>query len=164
LYLVLIMFFFHPGIIYAACSGKAIYLVLTFFFLFFFNLLKFYRSNTTFHVSIASICLVTLIFCDYRFIWLTLFFVPLVLAISIQSLNLGEKESIFRLFLSFNSPSLRRKLISKTFAIYVILFILPVASVICYKLLNLTHSGDLNYFIEVPTISCPSFRYSYRLG
>jgi hypothetical protein len=92
----------------------------------------------------------TLIFCDYKFVWLTLFFIPLVLAITLQSLNLGEKESIFRLFLSFNSPSLRRKLISKTFAIYVILFILPIASIICYKLLNLTHASDLNYFIESP--------------
>jgi hypothetical protein len=149
-FMVVILFFFHPGILYAATSGKAIYLVLTFFFLFFFNLLKFYRSNTTFHVSLASISLVTLIFCDYKFVWLCLFFIPLVLAITLQSLNLGEKESIFRLFLSFNSPSLRRKLISKTFAIYVILFILPIASIICYKLLNLTHSGDLNYFIESP--------------
>ncbi|WPU93455.1 hypothetical protein SNE25_29475 [Mucilaginibacter sabulilitoris] len=150
LYLVLLLFFLHPGLLYAAASGKAIYMVLIFFFLFFFNLLKFYRSNTTFHVSLASICLVILIFCDYKFIWLTLFFVPLVLAITLQSLNLGEKESIFRLFLSFNSPSLRRKLINKTFAIYIILFILPVASVICYKLLNLTHANDLNYFIESP--------------
>ncbi|GAA3973570.1 hypothetical protein GCM10022210_24790 [Mucilaginibacter dorajii] len=150
LYLVVLMFFFHPGIVYTATSGKAIYLVLIFFFLFFFNLLKFYRSNTTFHVSLASMSLVTLIFCDYKFIWLSLFFVPLVLAITLQSLNLGEKESIFRLFLSFNSPSLRRKLIGKTFAIYIILFILPIASIICYKLLNLTHANDLNYFIESP--------------
>ncbi|MDN5283918.1 MAG: hypothetical protein JWR38_192 [Mucilaginibacter sp.] len=150
LYMLMILFFLHPGMLYAACSGKAIYLVLIFFFLFFFNLLKFYRSNTTFHVSLASMCLVILIFCDYKFIWLTLFFAPLVLAITVQSLNLGEKESIFRLFLSFNRPSLRRKLINKTFAIYVILFILPIASIICYKLLNLTHANDLNYFIESP--------------
>ncbi|WP_184550537.1 hypothetical protein [Mucilaginibacter sp. FT3.2] len=147
---VVILFFLHPGILYAATSGKAIYLVLIFFFLFFFNLLKFYRSNTTFHVSLASISLVTLIFCDYKFVWLCLFFIPLVLVITLQSLNLGEKESIFRLFLSFNSPSLRRKLVSKTFAIYIILFILPIASIICYKLLNLTHASDLNYFIESP--------------
>src|ERR1700730_7021633 len=59
-FLLLIIFIFHPGILYAACSGKSIALVLIFFFLFFFNLLKFYRSNTTFHVSIASISLVML--------------------------------------------------------------------------------------------------------
>lgn len=151
-YLVMVAFLFllHPGIIYMACSGKAIYLVVICVYLFFLNLLKFYRSNTTFHVSIASMCLVMLIFCDYRFIWLTLFFIPLVLSITLASLNLGEKESIFRLFMSFNSPSLRRKLINKTFAIYVILFILPIASLICYKLLNQTHASDLNYFIESP--------------
>jgi len=136
--------------LYAACSGKSIAMVLISFFLFFLNLIKFYRSNTTFHVSIASICLVLLIFCDYKFIWLTLFFIPLVLAITIQSLNLGEQESIFRLFISFNNPSLRRKLINKTFALYIILFVLPLACVICYKLLNLTHSNDLNYSTESP--------------
>ncbi|MDB5128137.1 hypothetical protein [Mucilaginibacter sp.] len=150
IWLLLILFLFHPGIIYTAASGKSIYLVLIFFFLFFLNLFKFYRSNTTFHVSIASLCLVILIFCDYKFIWLTLFFIPLVLSITINSLNLGEQESIFRLFISFNSPSLRRKLINKTFALYIILFSLPLAAVLCYKLLNLTHANDLNYFAESP--------------
>lgn len=148
--LLVLLFIFHPGILYIACSGKGIYLTLMFFFLFFLNILKFYRSNTTFHISIASICLVVLVFCDYKFIWLTLFFIPLILSIAIQSLNLSEKESIFRLFLSFNSPSLRRKLFSKTFALYVILFVLPIASIVCYKLLNLTHANDLNYFLESP--------------
>ena len=148
--LLLVIFLFHPGIIYTAASGKSIYLILIFFFLFFLNLFKFYRSNTTFHVSIASLCLVLLIFCDYRFIWLTLFFIPLVLSITLHSLNLSERESIFRLFLSFNSPSLRRKLINKTFALYIILFSLPLAAVLCYKLLNLTHASDLNYFNESP--------------
>ena len=154
-YLVILLVFFvlHPGILFAACSGKAVAMVLVFFFMFFFNLLKFYHSNTTFHVSIASICLVILIFCDYKFIWLTLFFIPLVLSITIQSLNLSEQESIFRLFTSFNNPSLRRKLINKTFALYIILFVLPLACVICYKLLNLTHANDLNYFIESPYAS-----------
>ncbi|MCR8561783.1 hypothetical protein KXD93_29270 [Mucilaginibacter sp. BJC16-A38] len=150
LLVLLIIFLFHPGILYAACSGKSIALVLVFFFMFFFNLLKFYRSNTTFHVSIASISLVLLIFCDYKFIWLTLFFIPLVLSITVKSLNLGEQESIFRLFISFNNPSLRRKLINKTFALYIILFVLPLACIICYKLLNLTHAQDLNYFSESP--------------
>lgn len=150
LLVLLIIFLFHPGILYAATSGKSIAMVLIFFFLFFFNLLKFYRSNTTFHVSIASICLVVLIFCDYKFIWLTLFFIPLVLFITIKSLNLSEQESIFRLNQSFNNPSLRRKLINKTFALYVILFVLPLACVICYKLLNLTHAQDLDYFNESP--------------
>ncbi|MDF2430723.1 MAG: hypothetical protein JWP44_354 [Mucilaginibacter sp.] len=150
LLILLIIFTLHPGILYAACSGKSIGLVLMFFFMFFFNLLKFYRSNTTFHVSVASISLVVLIFCDYKFIWLTLFFIPLVLSITIQSLNLGEQESIFRLFLSFNNPSLRRKLINKTFALYIILFVLPLSCIVCYKLLNLTHAEDLNYFSESP--------------
>ncbi|HEY4325635.1 MAG TPA: hypothetical protein VGN20_16685 [Mucilaginibacter sp.] len=148
--ILLAVFLFHPGILYVACSGKSIALVLIFFFLFFLNLIEYYRSNTTYHVSIASICLVMLIFCDYKFIWLTLFFIPLILAIAVDSLNLGEKESIFRLFVSFNNPSLRRKLINKTFALYIILFILPLACVISFKLLNLTHANNLNYTEESP--------------
>ncbi|MDB5144842.1 MAG: hypothetical protein JWQ66_3555 [Mucilaginibacter sp.] len=150
LWLIIALFLFHPGLLYTACSGKGIYLVLIFFYLFFYHIIRFYSSNTTFHISIASICLVILVFCDYKFIWLTLFFIPLVLFIATQSLNLGEKETIFRLYQSFNSPALRRKLINKTFAIYVILFILPLASVIIYKMLNLTHANDLDYFIDSP--------------
>jgi len=145
-----VVFICHPGILYAACSGKSIALVLIFFYLFFFNLLKFYHSNTTFHISIASICLVILTFCDFKFIWLTLFFIPLILSITLQSLNLGEQESIFRLFISFNNPSLRRKLLNKTFALYIIVFILPLSCVFCYKLLNQTHASDFNYFSENP--------------
>lgn len=150
LLVLLVIFILHPGVLYAACAGKSISIVLIFFFLFFYNLLKFYRSNTTFHVSIASICLLLLIFCDYKFVWLTLFFIPLVLSITVKTLNLSEQESIFRLFQSFNNPSLRRKLINKTFALYIILFILPLSCVICYKLLNLTHAQDFNYFNESP--------------
>lgn len=150
LFLLLAVFLFHPGLLYTACSGKSIYLVLIFFYLFFANLFRYYTSNTTFHVSISSICLVVLLFCDYKFIWLTLFFLPLIFLISIQSLNLAEKESIFRMAISFNNPSLRRKLINKTFSLYIILFILPVASIICYKLLNLTNADDVDYFLQSP--------------
>jgi hypothetical protein len=150
LLIILVLFIFHPGILYTACSGKSIYLVLIFFYLFFFHIIRYYKSNTTFHVSISSICLVILVFCDYKFIWLTLFFIPLVLFISIQSLNLSEKETMFRLFQSFNNPALRRKLINKTFAIYIIIFILPLSSVMIFKMLNLTHANDLDYFIDSP--------------
>jgi hypothetical protein len=148
--IILLLFLFHPGLLYVGSAGKSTYMVLIFFYLFFLNIFKFYNSNTTFHVSISSICLVILIFCDYKFVWLTLFFIPLVLSISLHTLNLGEKESIFRLFLSFNNPSLRRKLVSKSMAIFIILFILPLASILIYKMLNLTHANDLDYFIDSP--------------
>ena len=150
LLLLIVLFIFHPGLLYSACSGKSIYLVLIFFYLFFYHILRFYSSNTTFHVSIASICLVMLVFCDYKFIWLTLFFIPLVLFIATQSLNLGEKETDIPVVQSFNNPALRRKLINKTFAIYIILFILPLASILIYKMLNLTHANDFDYFLESP--------------
>jgi hypothetical protein len=163
LFLLLITFLLHPGLIYVAASGKSIYMVLIFFYMFFLNIFKYYTSNTTFHISIASICLVLLLFCDYKFIWLTLFFIPLIFSISLQSLNLAEKESIFRMTQSFNSPSLRRKLINKTFALYVILFVLPIASIVCYKLLNLTNANDADYFINSPyatwTVLAERFAY-----
>jgi len=164
LFLLILIFLFHPGLLYTACSGKAIYMALIFFYMFFLNIFKFYTSNTTFHISIASICLVVLLFCDYKFIWLTLFFIPLIFSISLQSLNLAEKESLFRMTQSFNSPSLRRKLINKTFAIYIILFILPIASIICYKLLNLTNANDTDYFLNSPysTWSVLAERFTYE--
>ena len=150
LFILLVLFLFHPGMLYMGSSGRGVYMSLIFFFMFFLNIFKYYKSNTTFHISIASICLVILIFCDYKFVWLTLFFIPLVFSISVHSLNLGEKESIFRITQSFNSASLRRKLINKTFAVYVIMFALPLASIICYKLLNLTNANDMEYFHESP--------------
>lgn len=149
-FLLLAIFLFHPGMLFVACSGKSIYMVLVFFYMFFENIFKYYYSNTTFHISVASICLLMLLFCDYKFVWLTLFFIPLIFAMAVRSLNLGEKESIFRMTISFNNPSLRRKLTNKTFALYLILFILPIASIICYKMLNLTNANDADYFLESP--------------
>jgi hypothetical protein len=159
---ILAFFLFHPGFIFAACSGKSIYLILVFFFAFFYNIIRFYNSNTTFHVSIASILLVILVFCDYKFIWMTLFFIPLIISIAIQSLNLSEKQSIFRLFLSFNNPSLRRKLVNKTMAMYVIIFILPLLAVLCYKLINQAYANDYNYFNESPYASFDVFLQKYE--
>ncbi|UEG53129.1 hypothetical protein LLH06_19475 [Mucilaginibacter daejeonensis] len=162
--LLVILFTFHPGLIYTACSGKSTYMVLIFFYLFFLNMLRFYNSNTTYHISIASIFFVLLVFSDYKCVWLALFFIPLVLSISLHSLNLSEKEPVFRLHLSFNNPSLRRKLVNKTFSIYSIIFILPLASVALYKVLNLTHADDLNYFLDSPyatwNIIADQFEYS----
>jgi hypothetical protein len=164
LILLALIFALHPGMIYTACSGKSIYMVLIFFYLFFLNMLRFYNSNTTYHISIASIFFVLLVFSDYKCIWLALFFIPLVLSISLHSLNLSEKESVFRLHMSFNNPSLRRKLINKTFSIYSIIFILPIASIAIYKVLNLTHADDLNYFLDSPyatwNIIAEEFEYS----
>ncbi|MBS1526140.1 MAG: hypothetical protein JST19_10855 [Bacteroidetes bacterium] len=150
LLILLVLFVFDPSLLYTASSGKATYLVLIFFFLFFYHIIRYYKSNTTFHVSIASICLLLLIFCDYKFVWLCLFFIPLVLFISINSLNLSEKETIFRLHQSFNNPALRRKLINKTVAIYIIIFLLPIASVLIFKMLNLTHADNFDYFLDSP--------------
>lgn len=149
-FILLIVFLIHPGILYAASSGKSISMVLIFFFLFFVNLFKFYSSNATYHLSIASIFLVLLVFCDYKFIWLILFFIPIVLPITIESLNLREQESIFKLFLTYHNPSLRRKLINKTFALSIILFALPLTCLFCYKLLNLTYGHNLDFFNENP--------------
>jgi hypothetical protein len=164
LLILVLLFVLHPGLIYTASSGKSIYMVLIFFFLFFLNLLKFYNSNTTYHISVASICFVLLVFTDYKCIWLSLFFIPLVLSISLHSLNLSEKESVFRLHMSFNNPSMRRKLVNKTFSIYSIIFILPIASIAIYKVLNLTHADDLNYFLDSPyatwNIIAEKFEYS----
>jgi hypothetical protein len=149
-FILLIIFLLHPGILYAASSGKSISMVLIFFFLFFFNLFKFYNSNATYHLSIASIFFVFLVFCEYKFIWLILFFIPILLPITIESLNLREEESIFRLFMTYRNPSLRRKLISKTFALSIILFALPLTCLLVYKLLNLTYAHSLDFFNDNP--------------
>jgi len=150
IFILLIIFLLHPGMLYAASSGKSISISLIFFFLFFFNLFKFYSSHATYHLSIASIFLVMLVFCEYRFAWLILFFIPIVLPITIESLNLREQESIFRLLLSYYNPSLRRKVVNKTFAVFVILFALPLSCLLCYKLLNLAYGHSLDFFNESP--------------
>lgn len=141
-------FMLHPGLLFAACSGRSVYAVLLFGYLFFRSLLAYYRSNTTYHVSLASLCLVGLVFSSFEFVWLSLFLLPLVLFMSLQSLSLGEGDTLLRLGLAFNNLSLRRKLVNKSFALLILLFMLPLAGLLVFGLLNKVYAGDPQYFLN----------------
>ncbi|CCH54140.1 hypothetical protein BN8_03284 [Fibrisoma limi BUZ 3] len=143
-------FFLHPGLLYAAASGRSVYAVLLFGYLFFRSLLAYFRSNTTYHVSLASLFLVCLVFSAFDFAWLCLFLLPLVLFMSLQGLSLRGDDTLIRLGLAFNNLSLRRKLVNKSFALLVLLFMLPLAGLFLFSLLNRVYAGDTQYFLDSP--------------
>jgi hypothetical protein len=145
-----LLFVFHPGLIYTGISGRGIALVLLFFYLLFRNLFIYYKTQTTFSLSLASIFLTCLVFCNYNFIWLLLAFTPFVVLVSLEGLKTAAKSTspITQYYDSVNNTSQRRKLANRTTAIYIILFVLPLSALFLFKLLNYVHAGDWSYFLN----------------
>ncbi|MFY7963448.1 MAG: hypothetical protein ACOVO1_01010 [Chitinophagaceae bacterium] len=146
--MLILLFFFHPGLIFSGTSGRGIALLLLFFYLMFRSLFTYYKTQTTFSLSMASIYLTCLVFCNYNFIWLLLGLLPFVVLVSLDGLKTTKYSSpIVQYYESVNNRSQRRKLTNRTLAIYIILFALPLGAVYLFKLLNQVHAGNGTYFL-----------------
>ncbi|WP_010600985.1 hypothetical protein [Pedobacter agri] len=147
---VLLTFVLHPAFIFIAVSGKSAYLGLIFFYLFISSLFKYFHSNTSYHISVASIHFSLLIFCWFKFVWLTLFLLPVIFFAALQSMQIVQSEPIEKIAFAFNKISVRRKLVNKTLAVYLIVFLLPIVAIFIFRLLNLSYTGDANHFLDSP--------------
>ena len=143
-----LLFVLHPGLIYSGVSGRGIAIVLLFFFLLFRSLFVYYKTQTTFSLSMGSIYLTCLIFCNFNFIWLVLALLPFVVLVSLDGLKQAKHGSpIIQYYESVNNRSQRRKLTNRTIAIYIILFLLPIGAMYLFKLLCQVHAGNGTYFL-----------------
>lgn len=146
--LVSLLFFLHPGLIYAAISGRGVAAILIFFYYLFRSLFRYYRTQTTFYLSMASIYLTCLVFCDFNFIWLLLAFFPFIVLVSLEGLKINKEQApVAQYFESINNTSQRRKLTNRAVAIYIILFLLPLGALLLFGYLNATHAGTSTYFL-----------------
>jgi len=141
------LFVFHPGFIYAAISGRSVGAIMMFFYLVFRSLFNFYRTQISYYLSMASIYMSFLVFCDYNFIWLILAFFPFIILVSIEGLKLSKAPPVLQYFDAVNTPSQRRKLTNRTLALYVIIFLLPIGALFLFRTLNFYHAGDTTYFL-----------------
>ena len=147
--LVTLLFFLHPGLIYAAISGRGVAAIILFFYFLFRSLFRYYRTQTTFYLSMASIYLTCLVFCDFNFIWLLLAFFPFIVLVSLEGLKINKEQApISQYFESVNNTSQRRKLTNRAVAIYIILFLLPIGALLLFGYLNNTHAGNGDYFLN----------------
>lgn len=146
--MVFLLFFFHPGILYAAISGRSVAAVLLFVYLIFRSLFKYYKSQTTFYLSLASIYLSLLVFCDINFIWLIFAFFPFIFMVSIDGLKINrDQPPVIQYMETLNNISQRRKLINRTAAIYIIIFLLPFVALYLFRTLNYYHAGNASHFL-----------------
>lgn len=147
--MIVLLFMFHPGLLYTAISGRGIAGILLFFYLLFRSLFQYYQSQTSFYLSMASIYLSCLVFCDYNFIWLLLAFFPFIFLVSLDGLKLSKKgqPAVVQYFEALNIRSQRRKLANRTIAIYIVVFLLPLGALLLFKTLNFYHAGDASYFL-----------------
>jgi len=147
---ILLTFVFHPGFLFIAVSGKSIYMMLIFFYLFISSFFRYFKSNTSYHISLASIYFTLLVFCKFKFIWLVLFILPVIFVSALQSMQIGQHHFLDRIAFALNSISIRRKLVNKTIAVYLVIFALPLTTLLIYKILNQMYTGDGNYFLDSP--------------
>ncbi|RZL35894.1 MAG: hypothetical protein EOO96_08120 [Pedobacter sp.] len=61
-----------------------------------------------------------------------------------------QNEPLDKIAFAFNKISVRRKLVNKTLAVYLIIFLLPLVAIFIFRLLNLSYTGDANYYIDSP--------------
>lgn len=147
---ILITFMLHPAFIYFAVSGKSSYMVLIFFYLFAISIFRYFRTNTSYHISVASIYFTLLIFCSFKFFWLMLFILPIIFFVALQSMTVANNDHMDKIAIAFNTQSIRRKLVNKTLAIYLVIFALPISAMLIFRLLNQVYTGDADYYLNSP--------------
>jgi hypothetical protein len=145
----LLLFVFHPQFIFSAVSGRNIAAIMLSFYLLFRSLFNYYRSQTTYYLSLASIYLATLIFSEINFLWLVLSFLPFVVLVSLEGIKVAKDEPVvFQYYQALNNRSLRRKLVNRTVALYLVLYLLPLGAIYLFRTLNESHAGDPTYFLS----------------
>ncbi len=143
-----ILFFLHPMFVFSAVSGRNVAGIMLFFYMLFRSLFNYYKSQTTYYLSLASIYLTGLIFTEINFIWMLLSFFPFIMLISIEGIKVAKGEAfVFQYYQALNNRSLRRKLANRTVALYLILFLLPLGAIYLFRTLNAAHAGDATYFL-----------------
>lgn len=145
----LLLFVFHPQFIFSAVSGRNIAAIMLSFYLLFRSLFNYYKSQTTYFLSLASIYLGALIFSEINFLWLVLSFLPFVVLVSLEGIKVAKDEPVvFQYYQALNNRSLRRKLVNRTVALYLVLYLLPLGAIYLFRTLNQSHAGDPTYFLS----------------
>lgn len=146
---VVVLFFLHPQFVYAAISGRNIAAIVLFTYLLFRSLFFYYKNQTTYYLSLASVFLGALIFSEIKFLWLILGFLPFVVLVSLEGIKTAKGEPVaLQYYQALNNRSLRRKLVNRTVSLYFILYLLPLAAIFLFRTLNQSHAGDPTYFLS----------------
>jgi len=145
---IILLFTIHPQFILAAISGRNIAAIMFFLYMLFRSLFHYYKTQTTYYLSLASIFLTGLVFTEINFIWLLLSFFPFIFLVSIDGIKVSKDEpAIYQYYQALNIRSLRRKLANRTVSLYLILFLLPLSAAYLFRLLNAAHAGSATYFL-----------------
>ena len=146
---IILLFTIHPQFLFAAISGRNVAAVMFFLYMLFRSLFHYYKTQTTYYLSLASVFLTCLVFTEINFIWLLLSFFPFIFLVSIDGIKVSKDEpAIYQYYQALNIRSLRRKLANRTVSLYLILFLLPLSAAYLFRLLNAAHAGSATYFLS----------------
>lgn len=153
---IIILFFLNPSLIYLATSGGSYYMLLLSTVVLLHHLLSYVETNSTYNIAMSGIFYTCLIFVDFVFIWLFLFFLPVILLITSKSIviqSFFEKEGVKALF---RENQLQSFFIGKTISSAFMFTILPVATLLLYLFFNHLFTDHFFDFID-------SAKYNYRV-
>ncbi len=146
---IILLFSIHPQFVFAAISGRNIAAIMFFIYMLFRSLFHYYKTQTTYYLSLASVFLTCLVFTEINFIWLLLSFFPFIFLVSIDGIKVSKDDpAIYQYYQALNIRSLRRKLANRTVSLYLILFLLPLSAAYLFRLLNAAHAGSATYFLS----------------
>lgn len=147
--LIFLLFLLHPMFVFAAVTGRRNAIVVLIAFLLFRSLFRYYKQPVTYHLSMASIYIACFIFTNFEFIWVVLAFFPFIFLISLDGIKISRDESpLFQYYEALNNRSQRRKLAYRTASLYLIIFLLPLMSVVLFRALNAQYAGSPTYFLD----------------
>lgn len=153
---IIILFFLNPSMIYLATSGSSDYMLILSSVILLHHMINYVETTSTYNIAMAGIFYSFLIFVDFVFIWLFLFFLPVILLITSKNIdnhNLFEKEGIKALF---RENQVQSFFIGKTISSAFMFTILPIATFLLYLFFNHLFTNHFFDFLD-------NANYNYRV-
>ena len=153
---ILLLFFLNPSIIYLAVSGGSYYMLILATIALLHHLLNYVDSASTYNIAMAGIFYTSLIFVDFIFIWLFLFFLPVILIITSRNIadkNISNQYGIKALF---QENRLQSFFIGKSISSAFMFTILPGAAFLLYLFFNHLFTNHFFDFLD-------NANYNYRV-
>lgn len=141
-------FFFNPAVIYMGVSGSAFYMIILMNIALLYHLLQYLDSSSTFNLAMAGIFYSLLIFVDFIFLWVFIFFLPVILLIVSRNLEFSTFFEYQGFKALFRENSLRTYFIGKSIASIFMFTILPGASILLYLFFNNLFTDNFFDFLD----------------
>ncbi|TVQ65761.1 MAG: hypothetical protein EA360_08130 [Balneolaceae bacterium] len=143
-----LFFFFNPAVIYMGVSGSSFYMIILANIVLLYHLLNYLDTSSTFNLAMAGIFYSLLIFVDFIFLWVFIFFLPVILLVVSRNLEFSSFFELQGFKALFKESNLRNYFIGKSIASIFMFTILPGASILLYLFFNNLFTDNFFDFLD----------------